>query len=135
MRKYLWLVPVPCAVWLFFAVQGMMHYLPTRPQIDLEVYRYGVQAWWDGKDMYGTLPEVANGAELPFVYPPFAAVLLSPLAMLPWDASVVTLYILNGLALGVTLYLVARTVRPSLGRAGGVAVASIGCPPACSWSR
>ncbi|GAB3577274.1 glycosyltransferase 87 family protein [Amycolatopsis endophytica] len=128
MRKYLWLVPVPCAVWLFFAVQGMMHYLPTRPQIDLEVYRYGVQAWWDGKDMYGTLPEVANGAELPFVYPPFAAVLLSPLAMLPWDASVVTLYILNGLALGVTLYLVARTVRPSLGRAGGVAVASIGLP-------
>ncbi|MGI6870870.1 glycosyltransferase family 87 protein [Amycolatopsis sp. 3B14] len=128
MRKYLWLVPVPCAVWLFFAVQGMMHYLPTRPQIDLEVYRYGVQAWWDGRDMYGTLPEVANGAELPFVYPPFAALLLSPLAMLPWDASVVTLYILNGLSMFVTVYLVARAVRPQLGRDGGVAVASVVLP-------
>src|SRR5690348_9351868 len=92
-RKYLWLVPLPCAVWLFFAFQGMFHYLPTRPQIDLEVYRFGVQAWWSGHDMYGTLPRVENGAELPFVYPPFAALILSPLAMLPWDASVVTVYI------------------------------------------
>ncbi|HKS49963.1 MAG TPA: glycosyltransferase family 87 protein [Amycolatopsis sp.] len=128
LRKYLWLVPLPCAVWLFFAVQGMFHYLPTRPQIDLEVYRFGVQAWWDGHDMYGALPKVANGAELPFVYPPFAALILSPLAMLPWDASVVTVYLLSGLGLAVTLYLVARVVRPSLGRAGGVAVASLALP-------
>jgi alpha-1,2-mannosyltransferase len=127
-RKYLWLVPVPCAVWLFFALNGMFHYLPTRPQIDLEVYRFGVQAWWSGHDMYGPLPPVNNGAVLPFVYPPFAAVLLSPLAMLPWDASVVTVDILSGLSLAVTLYLVARVARPSLGRAGGVAVASLALP-------
>ncbi|MFD2418986.1 glycosyltransferase family 87 protein [Amycolatopsis pigmentata] len=127
-RKYLWLVPVPCAVWLFFALNGMFHYLPTRPQIDLEVYRFGVQAWWGGHDMYGPLPPVNNGAVLPFVYPPFAAILLSPLAMLPWDASVVTVDILSGLSLAVTLYLVARVARPSLGRAGGVAVASLALP-------
>jgi len=124
----LWLVPFPCAVWLFFAFHGMFHYLPTRPQVDLEVYRYGVQAWWNGHDMYGVLPQVANGAELPFVYPPVAAVLLSPLAILPWDASVVTVYILSGLGLAVTIYLVARVVRPSLGRAGGIAVASVALP-------
>lgn len=127
-RKYLWLVPIPCAVWMFFALQGMFHYLPTRPQIDLEVYRFGVQTWWHGHDMYGPLPRVENGAQLPFVYPPFAALILGPLAMLPWDASVVTVYVLGGLGLGVTLYLVSRTVRPSLGRAGGVAVASIALP-------
>ncbi|HET6501596.1 MAG TPA: glycosyltransferase family 87 protein [Amycolatopsis sp.] len=127
-RKYLWLVPVPCAVWLFFALQGMFHYLPTRPQIDLQVYRFGVQAWWGGHDMYGVLPRVANGAELPFVYPPFAALILSPLAMLPWDASVITVYIFSGLGLAATLYLVAMRARPSLGRAGAVAVASIALP-------
>jgi alpha-1,2-mannosyltransferase len=127
-RKYLWFVPVPCAVWLFFALNGMFHYLPTRPQIDLEVYRFGVQAWWNGHDMYGPLPPVANGAQLPFVYPPFAALLLSPLAMLPWDASVVTVDILSGLSLAVALYLTARVARPSLGRAGGVAVASLALP-------
>jgi alpha-1,2-mannosyltransferase len=127
-RKYLWLVPIPCAVWLFFALQGMFHSLPTRPQIDLQVYRFGVQAWWNGHDMYGPLPRVMNGAELPFVYPPFAALILGPLAILPWDASVVTVYIFSGLGLAVTLYLVARVVRPSLGRAGGVAVASIALP-------
>lgn len=127
-RKFLWLVPIPCAVWLFFALQGMFHYLPTRPQIDLEVYRFGVQAWWDGHDMYGPLPRVENGAELPFVYPPFAALILGPLALLPWDASVVTVYIFSGLGLAVTLYLVSRVVRPSLGRAGGVAVASLALP-------
>jgi alpha-1,2-mannosyltransferase len=127
--KFLWLVPIPCAVWLFFALQGMFHHLPSpRPQIDLEVYRFGVQAWWDGKDMYGPLPRVENGAELPFVYPPFAALLLGPLVLLPWDASVVTVYVFSGLGLAVTLYLVSRVVRPSLGRAGGVAVASIALP-------
>lgn len=127
-RKYLWLVPLPCAVWLFFALNGMFHYLPTRPQIDLEVYRFGVQAWWNGHDMYGPLPPVNNGAELPFVYPPFATLLLSPLAVLPWDASVVTVDILSGSSLAVTLYLTARVARPSLGRAGGVAVASLALP-------
>jgi alpha-1,2-mannosyltransferase len=128
MRKYLWVVPLPCAVWLFFAMQGMFHYMPTRPQIDLEVYRYGVQAWWDGHDLYGRLPAVANGAELPFVYPPFAVLILSPLVMLPWDAAVVTLYIASTLSLAVTLYLVARVAWPPLGRWGGIAVASLALP-------
>lgn len=127
-RKYLWLVPIPCAIWLFFAMWGMFGRFPAHPQIDLQVYRFGVQAWWHGHDMYGPLPRVANGAELPFVYPPFAALILGPLALLPWDASVVTVYVFSGLGLAVTLYLVSRVVRPSLGRAGGVAVASIALP-------
>ncbi|GHF65463.1 alpha-1,2-mannosyltransferase [Amycolatopsis bartoniae] len=128
MRKYVWVVPVLCAVWLFFAFRGMFTAMPTRPQIDLEVYRYGVQAWWDGHDMYGTLPPVANGAELPFVYPPFAVLVLSPLVLLPWDAAVVTLYVLSTLCLAVTLYLVARTAWPPLGRFGGLVVASLALP-------
>jgi alpha-1,2-mannosyltransferase len=128
MRKLLWVIPVLCAVWLFFAFRGMFAAMPTRPQIDLEVYRFGVQAWWNGHDMYGALPPVANGAVLPFVYPPFAVLLLSPLVLLPWDAAVVTLYVISTLCLGLTIYLVSRVAWPPLGRIGGVLVASIALP-------
>lgn len=128
MRKHLWVVPVLCAVWLFFAFRGMFGAMPTRPQIDLEVYRYGVQAWWDGHDLYGPLPHVANGAVLPFVYPPFAVLLLSPLVLLPWDAAVVTLYVLSTICLAITLYLVSRVAWPPLGRTGGILVASVALP-------
>jgi alpha-1,2-mannosyltransferase len=128
MRKHLWVVPVLCAVWLYFAGRGMFTAMPTRPQIDLEVYRFGVQAWWDGHDLYGPLPPVANGAELPFVYPPFAVLLLSPLVLLPWDAAVVTLYVISTACLAVTLYLVSRVAWPPLGRRGGVVVTSLALP-------
>ncbi|HVV09240.1 glycosyltransferase 87 family protein [Amycolatopsis sp.] len=128
MRKHLWVIPVLCAVWLFFAFRGMFTAMPTRPQIDLEVYRYGVQAWWDGHDLYGPLPAVANGAQLPFVYPPFAVLILSPLVLLPWDAAVVTLYVISTLCLGLTLYLVSRVAVPQLGRMGGFVVASVALP-------
>ncbi|MTD53929.1 glycosyltransferase 87 family protein [Amycolatopsis pithecellobii] len=129
MRKHLWVaVPLLCAVWLYFAFRGMFTAMPTRPQIDLEVYRYGVKAWWDGNDLYGTLPPVANGARLPFVYPPFAVLVLSPLVLLPWDAAVVTLYVLSTLCLAVTLYLVSRVAWRPLGRVGGVVVASVALP-------
>jgi alpha-1,2-mannosyltransferase len=128
MRKHLWVVPVLCAVWLFFAFRGMFTAMPTRPQIDLQVYRYGVQAWWDGHDLYGLLPPVANGAQLPFVYPPFAVLILSPLVLLPWDAAVVTLYVLSTICLALTLYLVSRVAWPPLGRAGGIMAASLALP-------
>ncbi|HJQ46301.1 MAG TPA: glycosyltransferase 87 family protein [Amycolatopsis sp.] len=128
MRKHLWVVPVLCAVWLFFAFRGMFTAMPTRPQIDLQVYRFGVQSWWDGHGLYGVLPPVENGGRLPFVYPPFAAVLLSPLVLLPWDAAVVTLYIVSTICLALTIYLISRVAWPPLGRMGGVAVASVALP-------
>ena len=128
MRKHLWVVPVLSAVWLFFAFRGMFTAMPTRPQIDLQVYRFGVQAWWDGHGLYGLLPPVENGAQLPFVYPAFAAVLLSPLVLLPWDAAVVTLYVVSTICLALTIYLISRVISPALGRMGGVAVASVALP-------
>ncbi|NKQ56688.1 DUF2029 domain-containing protein [Amycolatopsis sp. K13G38] len=128
MRKHLWVVPLLCAVWLFFAFRGMFTAMPTRPQIDFEVYRFGVQSWWDGHGLYGALPPTANGAVLPFVYPPFAAVLLSPLVLLPWDAAVFTLYLISTVCFGLTIYLVSRAVWPTLGRMGGLCVASVALP-------
>ena len=47
--------------------------------IDLEVYRLGVATWLAGGDMYGPLPPTISGMALPFIYPPFAAMVLLPL--------------------------------------------------------
>ncbi len=96
--------------------------------IDLEVYRFGVQAWLAGGDMYGTLPATSGGITLPFIYPPFAALLLAPLAVVPWPVAWTLLLALSALALGLTLYVVARRLWPSGGRGGALSVASIGLP-------
>ena len=96
--------------------------------IDLEVYRFGVQAWLSGGDMYGTLPETADHITLPFIYPPFAALVLLPLAVVPWAAAWVALLALSTAALGITFFVVARRLWPSGGRGGALSVASIALP-------
>jgi alpha-1,2-mannosyltransferase len=98
--------------------------------IDLEVYRFGVQAWLSGGDMYGPLPETSGRIALPFIYPPFAALLLSPLALVPWPVAWAGLLGMSALALGVTLFAVARRLWPSGGRGGALSVASIALPVA-----
>jgi len=50
-------------------------------RIDLDVYRIGSLTWLHGGSLYGALPPTSTGIALPFRYPPVAAVLLSPLAM------------------------------------------------------
>ncbi len=96
--------------------------------IDLEVYRFGVQAWLAGGDLYGPLPETAARITLPFIYPPFAALLMVPLAVLPWVPAWVGLLALSTLALGATFYVVVRRIWPSGGPAGALSVASIALP-------
>ncbi|MFC4949601.1 glycosyltransferase 87 family protein [Pseudonocardia sp. GCM10023141] len=96
--------------------------------IDLEVYRFGVQAWLAGGDMYGPLPETSGHIALPFIYPPFAAVLMVPLAVVSWLASWVTLLALSVLSLGATLYVTARRLWPSGGPGGALSVMSILLP-------
>jgi alpha-1,2-mannosyltransferase len=96
--------------------------------IDLEVYRFGVQAWLAGGDMYGTLPETSDHITLPFIYPPFAAVVLLPLAVAPWVLAWSVLLALSTAALGLTFYVVARRLWPSGGRGGALSVASIALP-------
>ena len=96
--------------------------------IDLEVYRFGVQAWLHGTDMYGTLPETSDHITLPFIYPPFAALVMVPLAVVPWMVSWPAMLALSTLALGVTVFVVVRRLWPSGGRGGALSVASIVLP-------
>jgi len=49
----------------------------------------GGQAWLDGRPLYadGAIFETQGGLELPFTYPPLAAVLFSPFALLSLDGA------------------------------------------------
>ncbi|MFD6161171.1 glycosyltransferase 87 family protein [Nocardia sp. NPDC060256] len=109
-----WLAPVLCIAFAAFCLL-----LPTWPFhkitggfIDLQVYRLGVDALRHGHDMYGQLPQTTIGAGLPFIYPPFAALALSPFALLPWHAAAFTFFVSSVAALALTMYLVARRVWP-----------------------
>jgi alpha-1,2-mannosyltransferase len=112
---------------LALVIAGLVVHTGGR-HIDLEVYRSGVQAWLSGGDLYGPLPETAAHIALPFIYPPFAAILMVPLAVVPWTVAWVGLLALSVLALGATLYVVARRLWPSGGPGGALSVASIALP-------
>jgi alpha-1,2-mannosyltransferase len=51
-------------------------------RIDLDVYRTGARVLLRGGDLYGQLPRLGDGHELPFTYPPFAALTFIPLTLL-----------------------------------------------------
>lgn len=112
---------------LLLVLTGLVVHTGGR-HIDLEVYRFGVDAWLAGGNMYGPLPETSGHIALPFIYPPFAAVLMVPLAVVPWVVSWVALLVLSTLSLGGTLFLFARRLWPSGGRGGALSVASIALP-------
>jgi len=96
--------------------------------IDLEVYRFGVQALLHGGDIYGPLPVTAIGISLGFLYPPFAALVLAPFALVPWPVAYVGLLVSSVVAIAVTLHVTARRLWPSAGRGAAVAVASVALP-------
>lgn len=71
---------LPCLVALFVAGSSWDRgLLPWNPQLaDLDVYLRAARALVSGQDPY------RMGEALPFIYPPFAAILAIPLAWLPW---------------------------------------------------
>ena len=72
-------------------------------RIDLDVYRTGARVLLHGGNLYGRLPRLATGAELPFTYPPFAALSFVPLALLGYSTA-------NWLLTTVTIACVAATL-------------------------
>ncbi len=112
---------------LAVALAGVLVHTGGR-HIDLEVYRFGVQAWLSGGDMYGTLPETSDHITLPFIYPPFAALVLLPLVVVPWSVAWIGLLGVSTAALGLTFFVVARRLWPSGGRGGALSVTSIALP-------
>lgn len=97
---------------------------------DLEVYRFGVDTLRNGGDLYGALPLSEAGVPLLFIYPPFAALVFTPLAVLPWTGSVIALFALSLASLGLTFYAILRTLRPDADRRKALFIASLAITPA-----
>ena len=117
-RMYFASLPVLTAAVAVLLVELGGHFL------DLEVYRLGVQTWLSGGDIYGVLPPTSVGRVLPFIYPPFAALLMVPLTVIGWVAAWVSLFAVSLVSLAVTMYLVLRRLWPSGGQAGALAATS-----------
>lgn len=85
-------------------------------RFDLDVYRHGGQVWLHGGRLYDTFRWADVATPVSFTYPPFAAMLFSPLALAPlWVDSVLLALMsiaLTGVVIVVTLR--AQGLRPGV---------------------
>lgn len=90
-------------------VPGIGWGLWAQYRIDLDVYRLGARALLDGTTLYGPgFPTTGFGLDLPFIYPPLAAVLFVPLAVIPMPVASFVVTVTSGL---LALWLYAQTQR------------------------
>ncbi len=78
------LLTVAALAWAGWRLLGHTPY-----RIDVDVYRMGGQAWLDGRPLYadGAMFSTRGGLDLPFTYPPLAAIGFAPFAWLPLPAA------------------------------------------------
>lgn len=98
----LWLVAITALACVGWGLFGQTPY-----RIDIDIYRLGGQAWLDGQPLYsgGVLFHTPIGLDLPFTYPPLAAIAFSPFAWLQMPAASVAIT-----ALTLVLLIVATTI-------------------------
>ena len=105
------LLTVAALVW---AGWRLLSHIPYR--IDIDVYRMGGQAWLDGRPLYadGVMFHTRGGLDLPFTYPPLAAVAFAPFALLSLDVAsiAITLTTLVLLIVATTILLTRLDVWP-----------------------
>lgn len=81
--------------------------------LDLHVYRTGARVFLDGDFLYGVMPPV-DGVYLPFTYPPLAAMLFTPFAVIPVTAADALMFAATLIALGVALWMVLGRLIPRI---------------------
>lgn len=103
---------VVSAGWLTFGTPAPF---PVPYRIDIDVYRTGAQVFLDGGAVYGPLPQLSQGAHLPFTYPPIAAVLFTVFTVMPLPvaSTLLTLASIAGLVVVVRIGLRQTCERPS----------------------
>lgn len=109
---------VGIAVTIVWVVHSML--VSPRGFVDLSVYRLGIRAWWQRADVYGVLPPTGVGLQLRFTYPPFALVVLGPLALPPWQWSIGGITTLSICCLALVVYVTIRKTWPDGGIRGAV---------------
>jgi len=112
-----WLVTANLAAVSFFLLSWSTRGVAFGPyRIDLDVYRAGSQAWLHGAGLYGALPVTSSGLRLPFSYPPIAAVVLSPLSLLPMTVATTALTLAS---IGLAAAVLRRFLRSAAGTRAG----------------
>ena len=79
-------------------------------RLDLDVYRIGSTIWRHGGSLYGALPNTSGGINLPFTYPPAAAIIFAPLSLIPFDVASVLITLATVVSLLVVLVLAVRSL-------------------------
>lgn len=77
---------------------------------DFDVYRLGAQRWLNGGDLYGILPNLRIGTNMPFTYPPIAAALFTPFAIVPFGVASAALAVLTIASVALVLIVVLRSL-------------------------
>ncbi len=106
-RALLW-----CLLWLLAAAAlgytawGLFAHTPYR--IDIDIYQMGGQSWLDGRPLYrgDVLFHTPIGLNLPFTYPPLAAIVFCPFAWLHMPAASVAITLLTLVLLVVSTVIV-----------------------------
>jgi alpha-1,2-mannosyltransferase len=89
----------------------------ARRMADLDVYRTGALSVLHGSQLY----DMRTALNLPFTYPPAAAILAVPLTLVPWHAAMLIWLPMVYVPLGIVIFF---SFRPLLARAGEYAPAA-----------
>lgn len=84
-----------------------------RYAIDIDVYRAGARAFLEGVNLYTRSYEV-GGITLPFTYPPLAAILFIPVALVPYPVALVGWTLASAVLLWWCLVIVLRHAVPAV---------------------
>ena len=101
-----------CLLWLLaaaglgYAAWHLFGHTPYR--IDIDIYQMGAQAWMDGRPLYrgDVMFHTPIGLDLPFTYPPLAAIVFCPFAWLHMPAASVAITALTLVLLVVSTVIV-----------------------------
>ena len=88
---------------------GCWHLFRQLPYlIDTDVYRMGGQAWLGGRPLYadGAIFRTQGGLDLPFTYPPLAAIVFSPLALVSLPVASLAVSVITCVLLVVSVWIV-----------------------------
>lgn len=85
----------------------------TQYRIDIDVYRMGGRAWLDGHPLYadGVMFMTEAGLDLPFTYPPLAAVAFAPFALLSLPAAGIAITVTTLVLLLASTWIVLTRMR------------------------
>ncbi|MFC8849332.1 MULTISPECIES: glycosyltransferase family 87 protein [unclassified Micromonospora] len=113
-------VGLAVAVTAFLSVAAVRHGF-----FDLKVY-YGALHFWvhDGGEIYDFLKP---GTQYGFTYPPFAALVMLPMALLPWPAAIVVSVTASVVASAVVIWWLAAPIARRCGWTGWFALAVALC--------